>query len=70
MPNLQSKSPYSGISLFSLNIGKHGPEITPYLDIFHVVNALTKLWAFYEKARTEKIRNFQNEITEIFFLFL
>ena len=25
------------ISVFSLNIGKYGPEITPYLDTFHVV---------------------------------
>ena len=25
------------ISVFSLNIGKYGPEITPYLGTFHAV---------------------------------
>ena len=25
------------LSIFSLNVGKHGPEETPYLDIFHEV---------------------------------
>ena len=30
-------------SVFSLNIGKYGPEITPYLDIFHVVLILSLL---------------------------
>ena len=29
------------LSVFSPNAGKYGPEITPYLDTFHVVNHTT-----------------------------
>ena len=31
------RTEYGDLPLLSLNIGKHGPEITPYLDTFHVV---------------------------------
>ena len=30
-------------SVFSPNTGKHGPEITPYLDTFHAVKYMTLL---------------------------
>ena len=33
--------------VFGLNIGKYGPEINPYLDIFHAVMELLiiEIWA-------------------------
>ena len=31
---------------FGLNTGKHGPEITPYLDTFHAVISITQKSSF------------------------
>ena len=35
------------LSIFSANGGKYGPEITPYLDVFHAV--LRKLYSIVKK---------------------
>ena len=45
-------------SVFSPNAGKYGPEITPYLDTFHVVYTSQKcLWFFrnFEKLFSERL---------------
>ena len=34
--------------MFSPNVGKYGPEMTPYLDIFHAVGEIVYLPSFYE----------------------
>ena len=33
--------------VFGLNTGKYGPEITPYLNTFHVVINAVKLFKLY-----------------------
>ena len=52
-------SKYGGISglyfpIFSPNTGKCGPEITPYLDTFHVVNVMNTSLNYYYKVSREK----------------
>ena len=45
MKNVQIRSYFW--SVFSLNAGKYGPAITPYLDTFHVVQASVSLLCQY-----------------------
>ena len=47
-------SPY--FSVFSPNTGKYGPEKTPYLDTFHVVICIAKVFKY--------VRNIQNLILD------
>ena len=35
--------------VFGLNTGKYGPEITPYLDFFHVLLRVTQLFSIVEE---------------------
>ena len=35
---------WSVFPVFGLNTEIYGPEITPYLDIFHAVDVLTTTW--------------------------
>ena len=42
--------------MFSPNTGKCGPEITPYLDTFHVVNVMNTSLNYYYKVSREKIK--------------
>ena len=46
------------LSVFSPNAGKHGPEITPYLDTFLAVNS--KLWTLTETLE-QSISSFQRK---------
>ena len=38
-----------GLSIFSPNTGKHGPEQTPYLDTFHAVSITAQKMDFFNK---------------------
>ena len=49
--------------LLELNTGKHGPEITPYLDTFHAVNFLPKLVKIERNVNSNNYRNWTTCIT-------
>ena len=46
------------LPVFSLNTGKYGPEITPYLDTFHAVSAkpISSHWSYSIPLNTSKNR--------------
>ena len=48
--NIRS-TPY--LSVFSLNTGKYGPEITPYLDTFHAV-AVVRIPRDFNSRKSDK----------------
>ena len=67
-------SKYGGISglyfpIFSPNTGTEicGPEITPYLDTFHVVNVMNTSLNYYYKVSREKKLNLGVPFPEVFF---
>ena len=39
-------------SVFGINTGKYGPEITPYLDTFHAVEIFFELYHVTENLKT------------------
>ena len=46
------------LSVFGPNAGKHGPEKTPYLDTFHVVNQSMSGRVFLTKIKLERKYDF------------